>query len=239
MKTLDQIRFEVSVNLINNRLEKFERYLDESEEDNFDYPAIYQTIICHQKSTEGYESEVLETEEFDEEFPRKNRRRGKKFNKSAWMRKERQKSLHNLVDWTEKDWWQSVDDGGRRIGEKGDKLYTRKGRVTRDKFTEEPVTDEESVFTICDTDLSLDTNSEIWTDEEISQAVKEYHTLYEKYEDDEEEYDFGYDPYQNAIDDREAAWDEISDLKRQINIYKDFIGEFNLNTLYERWLAIR
>lgn len=53
--------------------------------------------------------------------------------------------------------------------------------------------------------------------------------------------DFGFDPYQSALDsaldDREDAWYEIADLKREIAKYKDFIGEFNLKTLYERWLA--
>lgn len=49
--------------------------------------------------------------------------------------------------------------------------------------------------------------------------------------------DFGFDPYQSAIDDREEAWDTIADLKKEIARYKDFICEFNLNTLYQRWLA--
>ena len=31
--------------------------------------------------------------------------------------------------------------------------------------------------------------------------------------------------------------DEISRLKREINLYRDFIGEFNLNKLYQTWLA--
>ena len=33
------------------------------------------------------------------------------------------------------------------------------------------------------------------------------------------------------------ADDTIADLRREIARYKDFLGEFNLNTLYERWLA--
>lgn len=66
--------------------------------------------------------------------------------------------------------------------------------------------------------------------------------IYEDYhnpgylDDDDYEY-YGYDPYQSAIDDREEAWDTIADLRREIARYKDFLGEFNLNTLYERWLA--
>lgn len=246
MRTLDQIRFEVSIKLIDDRLKVFEKFLDEAEEDNFNYPAIYQAIVANNKITEGEsevpENEELETEELDEEFPHKNRRLGKKHNKSAWLRKERQVRLHRLVDWKPGiKWWQSVDDGGRRIGEKGDKLYTRKGRVAREKFTEEPTLnmDEDDSLTIDNTGLYLDKNQDIWTDEEISQSIEYFRYEHDHNDDDWDDDDFEYDPYQSALNDREAAWDEISDLKRQINTFKDFIGEFNLNTLYERWIAIR
>ena len=63
---------------------------------------------------------------------------------------------------------------------------------------------------------------------------EDYHNP--RYLDDEYEY-FGFDPYQSTIDDREEAWDTIADLTKEIARYKDFLGEFNLNTLYERWLA--
>lgn len=52
------------------------------------------------------------------------------------------------------------------------------------------------------------------------------------YLDDE---DFGFDSYQSALDDREAAWDTIADLRREIETYKDFLNAFNLNTLFHHW----
>lgn len=48
------------------------------------------------------------------------------------------------------------------------------------------------------------------------------------------------DWYDNDWDyyyDNEVMAEEISCLKREINLYKDFIGEFGLNKLYETWLA--
>lgn len=58
--TLDEIKFEVNVNFIEKRIEKFARYLDESEEDNFDYPAIYQAIVANNKANEP-DTEVVTT----------------------------------------------------------------------------------------------------------------------------------------------------------------------------------
>ena len=47
----------------------------------------------------------------DDDFPHKNRRRGKKFNKSSWCRKEHKKNLHQF-DWRwGLNWWQPVDTG--------------------------------------------------------------------------------------------------------------------------------
>jgi len=229
MMTFDEIMFEIRVKNLSEDVEKFLEWIPEdgSEPDDFYGGYTYQAYCVLNKSSEQ-DAEVPEVRGTRHPSNRAERR------KATAHAKNRRKALAVYSDDEIRTNSGKVVDSGIRSYEKGAKIYTRKGRVTREKFTEEPV-DEESMFTIRDTDLSLDTNSEVWTDEEISQAVKEYH----KYEDDEEEYDFGYDPYQNAIDDRESAWDEISDLKRQINIYKDFIGEFNLNTLYERWLAIR
>ena len=99
----------------------------------------------------------------------------------------------------------------------------------------------------------IDTVSDPWayTDEEYFFAGGENlhgdfddsatEMIYEDYHNpgylDDDDEDFGFDPYQSALDDREAAWDTIADLQREIARYKDFLGEFNLTTLYERWLA--
>lgn len=256
MMTFDEIMFEIRVKNLSEDVQKFLRWIPEdgSEPDDFYGGYTYQAYCVLNKSSEQ-----------DEEVPathgtRRPANRGER-RKATAHAKNRRKSLAKYADDEIRTNSGKVVNTGWRSYEKGNKLYTRKGRVAREKFTEEPTLnmDEDDSLTIDNTGLYLDKNQDIWTDEEISQSIEYFRYEHDHNdddwddfdddfnddfdedwdEDDEEEYDFGYDPYQNAIDDREAAWDEISDLKRQINIYKDFIGEFNLNTLYERWLAIR
>ena len=66
-------------------------------------------------------------------------------------------------------------------------------------------------------------------------------------ETDFEDDDFENDEWVNDWDDNdwcgyyydneELMAEEISCLKKEINLYRDFIGEFGLNKLYETWLA--
>lgn len=53
MDTLDGIRFEVNVDMIEKYIERFTPYLNEREEDNFDYPCIYQAIVANAKANEA------------------------------------------------------------------------------------------------------------------------------------------------------------------------------------------
>ena len=60
--------------------------------------------------------------------------------------------------------------------------------------------------------------------------------------DDYYDEDYEYRRYWNADIHRHVIVKEITrvgELKKEIATYKDFLGEFNLNTLYERWLAER
>lgn len=56
-------------------------------------------------------------------------------------------------------------------------------------------------------------------------------------EEEYSEWDDWNDSYWELEDEEDLVDEEISRLTREINIYKDFIGEFNLNRLYEVWLA--
>ena len=51
--------------------------------------------------------------------------------------------------------------------------------------------------------------------------------------------DYPEDDYDEDDEEEEVAltYAENSRLKREINLYKDFLGEFNLNKLYQTWLA--
>lgn len=57
MNILDKIRFDVNVDMIEKYIERFTPYLNESEEDNLDFPCIYQAIIASRKANE--EDEIV------------------------------------------------------------------------------------------------------------------------------------------------------------------------------------
>lgn len=61
------------------------------------------------------------------------------------------------------------------------------------------------------------------------EEIYEYFPKLDDYYDDSD--------FDNYYDEEELMAEEISCLKREINLYKDFIGEFGLNKLYETWLA--
>ena len=191
MMTLDEIMFEIRVKNLSEDVQKFMRWIPEdgSEPDDFYGGYTYQAWCVTTKSTEGEpaEEEVAEEnheeEEVEEEILYKNRKRGKKFNKSAWVRKERKKSLHSLVDWKNGiDWWQSVDNGGRKTAEKGEKIYTRKGRVAREKFTGEPFNpwyDPDYIEDVdYETGLHIPVGTGYWSDEELSEAINNHNDPY-------------------------------------------------------------
>lgn len=56
-------------------------------------------------------------------------------------------------------------------------------------------------------------------------------------EDIYDDWDDWNDSYWELEDEEDLVYEEISQLKREINTYKDFIGEFNLGKLYQTWLA--
>lgn len=56
-------------------------------------------------------------------------------------------------------------------------------------------------------------------------------------EDIYDDWDDWNDSYWELEDEEDLVYEEISQLKREISTYKDFLGEFNLNKLYQTWLA--
>lgn len=260
MTPLDAIMFEIRVNNLSDDVHEFLKWIPEdgSEPDDSYGGYTYQAWCVTTKSTEGEpaEEEVAEEnheeEEVEEEILYKNRKRGKKFNKSVWVRKERKKSLHSLVDWKDGiDWWQSVDDGGRKIGEKGAKLYTRKGRVAREKFTGEPFDpwyDEDYIDDVeYETDLDIPVGTGYWTDEELSEAINNYKDpFYDPYDcddyDDEleevlvDDEDFCLDVDGGNFYTRETALQKhCEELEEEVKKLHDFLNEYNLNTLFSQW----
>jgi len=71
-----------------------------------------------------------------------------------------------------------------------------------------------------------------YSDDDIQKIIAAWNNYDYDFDDD----DYDYDPYQSAIDDREAAWKTIADLQREIDRYHKFINEFNLGTLFQRWM---
>ena len=53
MINFDQIELDCDINRIEIRAEKFAKYFDEPEEENFEYPIIYEAIVCNNKATEA------------------------------------------------------------------------------------------------------------------------------------------------------------------------------------------
>ena len=82
---------------------------------NDEMKKILEGMMAEKIAIDNYELDVdlYDYIQFKEEddFTRKNRRRGKKFNKSSWCRKEHKKALHRF-DWRYGlNWWQPVDTG--------------------------------------------------------------------------------------------------------------------------------
>ena len=73
MNIFDQIEFEVNVNRIPIRAERFAEYLDNPEEDyvNSDLDRIYQAIVCHKKANE--QDEVVTVKKANRHHVRTNR----------------------------------------------------------------------------------------------------------------------------------------------------------------------
>lgn len=239
MMTFDEIMFEIRVKNLSEDVEKFLEWIPEdgSEPDDFYGGYTYQAYCVLNKSSEQ-----------DEEVPathgtRRPANRGER-RKATAHAKNRRKSLAKYADDEIRMNSGKVVNTGWRSYEKGDKLYTRKGRVTREKFTEEPTLnmDEDDSLTIDNTGLYLDKNQDAWTDEEISQSI-----AYFRYEHEHDHNDDAWDDFDDDFDeDWDDDWDdyyfdedeyirEISKLKREVLRYKHFISEYNLGKLYDQW----
>lgn len=52
MRSFDEIMFEVRVNMLDKTLDRFEKYFEQSEEENLAYPWICGAIVANRKITE-------------------------------------------------------------------------------------------------------------------------------------------------------------------------------------------
>ena len=86
-----------------------------------------------------------------------------------------------------------------------------------------------------------DNTDECYWEENPDGTIKQ-ETIRFWFEDDEPEYEPEEDYYRYWDEDLKDhvyvhVESETTKLRREIARYKDFLGEFNLNTLYQRWLA--
>ena len=86
-----------------------------------------------------------------------------------------------------------------------------------------------------------DNTDECYGEENPDGTIKP-ETLRFWFEDDEQKYEPEEEYYRYWDDDLKdhvyvPVETETAKLKREIATYKDFLGEFNLNKLFERWLA--
>lgn len=242
MKTLDKIRFEVNVDKIEGRIEHFAQYLNEREEDNLDFPCIYQAIVANAKANEEDETVVVS------KGTRRPGNRAERRKATAHVKNRRKRLAVFSMDEIRPTG--KVKNTGIRSYLKGDRVYSRKDRrkgkkicraysdmedkeLRRRWYTYN--TDMEKGY-ITEDDYDQDFNPYGYTNEEFFSVGGE--NLHGDFSNSETEriysdYHYWIDP---VLSDQEASWEEISNLKKEIAKYKDFLGEFNLNTLYERWL---
>ena len=245
-KIREQIEFEVNVEGLEDTIQRFSKFIRKDDNEMTLDRYILQAYQMLAKMEEDQpEEETSSKTEYSDVFVPKNRGR-KNRNRKKELAKKHMKSItwtgattetfnkkgvkrcgknHQSFD------WKKYDNSINRLGWKSEIL----------RFSEVPVvSDPECEISNVFKDTGLGLCGEYFSDEIISNAIEKYNNpWWEKYELDDEDYDFGFDPYQSALDDREEAWNEISKLNNEIETYKAFIAEYNLGKLYTQWKESR
>ena len=229
MRSFDEIMFEVRVNMLKDTINRFEKYLDQSEEENIDYPFICEAIVANQKITEQ-DNEVTEVRGTRRPVNRSERR------KATAHAKNHRKALAKYADDEIRTNSGKVINTGYRVYEKGAKLYTRHGRTARDKFTDEPFdpwdTDDEVTM------LNLDNGDGYYSDEDIQKAIEEYNRWDDDWDDDWELDDADDDDFDLDLDvDGGNFYTSETALEEKLRLYEEFIHEYNLEKLFATYKA--
>lgn len=250
---IERIELDVNIDQIEFRADIWGDRVNRTETEAAEYPSLYQAWVYNAKANEP-DPVVAPIKGTRRPGDRASRRKATAHAKNR--RRELATYSMDEIRPTGK-----VKDTGIRSYLKGDKVYSRNGKEICRKYSDSEDNELRRRWYTHETDLEKgyidpddydqDFNPWGYTDEEFCFAGgKNLHgdydhvataMIYEDYhnpylDDDDYEY-YDYDPYQSAIDDRETANDTIADLRREIARYKDFLGEFNLTTLYQRWLA--
>lgn len=221
----NEILMEVYTDAIPRSLDRFSKYFGETEEENFAYTSIANAIVCNGKINEE-----------DDPVPvtKGTRRPGNRAARRKATRKAK-KNRRELATYALDEIMANsgkVKNTGYAAYEKGAKLYKRNkltareiAKAVNDGFYYEPE----------------DETDECHWEENPDGTIKP-ETLRFWFEDDEPEYEPEEEYYRYWDEDLKdhvyvPVETETSKLKKQIATYKDFLGEFNLNTLFERWLA--
>lgn len=250
-KIFEKIEFDVKVDNLEDVFQRFQKYIHEDDNEYTLDGYTLQTYMMSEKVNET-DAEVPATRGTRRPATRAERR------KDTAHAKNRRKSMATYADDEIRMNSGKVINTGWRSYEKGAKIYTRKGRVTREKFTEEPFNpwyDPDYLEDVdYETGLHLPVGTGYWSDETLSEAINNHNNPYYDYdweeilEDDEEELEeldeiLDEDDDEVILVDAEEGDDELVDGLRQLNhqlelevrkLY-DFINEYNLNKLFSQW----
>lgn len=238
----EKIEFEVSVDMIEGRVTNFAEYIKEDDTEETIRSFCTRVAFWVLNKSAEQDEEVPETRGTRRPVNRAERR------KETAHAKNRRKALAKYADDEIRTNSGKVINTGYRSYEKGVKVYTRKGRGFRDKFTEDPFNpwgsdDEETM-------LNLTNNDGYYSDEDIQKAIEESNRW-----DDDWDLDDGWDDVHG--DD----WDDVhgddcidldvlvenlqkqnqnlrnynNQLEEEVRKLHEFLSDFNLETLHTYW----
>lgn len=231
----DQIEFEVEIDMISERAVDLARYNDYREEDVLpECDQIYRQVICNQKITEQ-DPEVPVTKGTSRHGNRAERRKATR--RANRRKQEKAAYSYNIIDRHGK-----VKDTGMREYFRGAKNYTRKSRYAGKNLIPEEYTPE-AYYVVSPGEYDMRYFHEVY-DLLIFMAKNGYDyaivdgTVFDTTQITQILKDLGEESeMERAYWDDEDAYDDPQPY--EIDLYKEFIEEFNLGKLFETWKAER
>lgn len=256
MFNFDQIEFEAEVNHIEKRQQNLAEYLDEREEDNLKYPCICNAIVCNAKANEAdpVTSPIKGTRRPGD---RASRRKANAHKKNALGRKVRYANEYinayfvkgngqtrwikdiikenawdefDSIDWSKVKGINPKNYGYKQYDKSYDWIKSRHNAKEVCRTFEDDGVDLSDPWAYTEEEkweLGYDYLHGDFDDETTETIIQDRYLI----DDADEYYCWDYE------DEYHELYKEYSDLRREITRYKDFLGEFNLNTLYQRWLS--
>lgn len=241
MVNFDKIELDCNINRIEIRAGKFAKYLDEPEEKNFDYPTIYQAIVCNNKANEP------------DDLPEEPRKGTRKVTNRAERRAATRKAKRHLKE------IEPLTDAVRQTKNGG---YVREGNTygwiqewkRLDHKANRAAGKSEIAAVLADMqdeceDWELDTLETFPEREDGCIDLDAYRDEWYGIKDfdfytDEDCDDGNYIErrvWSNELNDHIYISEEteLGKTRRELARYKEFVDSFNLNTLFERWLAYK